>query len=66
MKKQTYDDESALKITVANWLLPDGSIIEKNGLTPNIEVKNTEEDIKANKDQQLEKALETLKEEMGV
>jgi len=63
---QDLKDESALKITVANWLLPDGSIIEKNGLTPNIEVKNTEEDIKANKDQQLEKALETLKEEMGV
>ncbi len=63
---QDLKDESALKITVANWLLPDGSIIEKNGLTPDVEVKNTEEDIEADKDPQLEKALEILKEEMGV
>ncbi len=63
---QELKDDSALKITVANWLLPDGSIIEKNGLTPDIEVKLTEEDMNADKDPQFDKAIEVLKQEMGV
>ncbi len=61
---QDLKDESALKITIANWLLSDGSIIEDNGLTPDIEIKLTEEGINADKDPQFEKALETLKKEM--
>jgi len=63
---QELKDDSALKITVANWLLPDDSIIEKNGLTPDIEVKLTEEDINTDKDPQLDKAIEVLKQEMQV
>lgn len=54
-------DDSTLKITVANWLLPDGALIDKNGIEPNYKVKITEEDIKAEKDPQLEKALEIIK-----
>lgn len=53
-----------LKITVAHWLTPDGTIIDKNGLVPDIEVKLTEEDFKADKDPQLEKAVETIKAEV--
>lgn len=63
---QDLKDSSAIKITVANWLLPDGSLIEKNGLTPDIEIKNTEEDIAAERDPQFDKALEILKKEMGI
>lgn len=58
-------DGSSLKITVAHWLLPDGTIIEKNGIAPDIEVKLTEEDVKAGKDRQLEKAIEVLEGELG-
>jgi len=54
-------DDSTLKITVANWLLPDGTLIDKNGIEPKYKVKITEEDIKAEKDPQLEKALEIIK-----
>ena len=61
---QTLKDGSMVKITVAYWLLPKGHQIEKNGLIPDYEVDLTEEDIKANKDPQLEKAMEILKNEI--
>jgi carboxyl-terminal processing protease len=54
-------DDSTLKITIANWLLPDGTLIDKNGIEPNYKVEITEGDIKAEKDPQLEKALEIIK-----
>jgi len=61
---QTLKDGSMVKITVAYWLLPKGHQIEKNGLVPDYEVDLTEEDIKTNKDPQLEKAMEILKNEI--
>ena len=60
-------DGSSLKITVANWVLPNGQILEGNGLKPDIEVKtnNEEQDNKDTKnDPQLQKALEVVKEEI--
>lgn len=62
---QDLRDGSSLKITVAHWLLPKGTVIEKNGLTPDIEVKLKEEDVKDGKDPQLDKAIEVLKEEIA-
>lgn len=58
-------DGSELKITVAHWKRPNGESIEKNGIKPDIEVKLTEEDIKAERDPQLEKAIEVLKSEIS-
>lgn len=58
-------DGSTLKITVANWVLPSGLIIEKNGLEPDVKVKLTEEDAKNGRDPQLDKALEILKAELS-
>lgn len=52
---------SILKITVAKWLTPKKRLIEKFGLEPDIEVKISEEDIKNEKDPQLEKAIEIIK-----
>lgn len=54
-------DGSAVKITVAEWLTPKGRHIDKEGIAPDIEVKLTEEDYNANRDPQLDKALELLK-----
>ncbi|MDD4931535.1 MAG: S41 family peptidase [Candidatus Colwellbacteria bacterium] len=53
-------DGSMLKITVANWLTPKGTLIDKQGLSPDIEVKYTEEDALAGRDPQLDKAIEVL------
>jgi carboxyl-terminal processing protease len=53
-------DDTSLKITVARWLGPDGHQIPLTGIVPDYEVKITEEDVKAGKDPQLDKALEIL------
>lgn len=53
--------KASLKITIAKWLTPSGKSIDENGIKPDIEVKMTEEDIKAKKDPQLDKALELIK-----
>ena len=53
---------SSLKITVANWLTPKGELIADKGLEPDIKIEMTEEDYEQEKDPQLEKALEILKE----
>jgi len=51
---------SGINITTQKYLTPNGTDINKKGITPDIEVKNTEEDIKNKKDKQLEKADEVL------
>lgn len=50
----------AVRITVAKWLTPKGRHINKQGIDPDIKVELTAEDIKAEKDPQLEKALAEL------
>ncbi len=51
---------AGLHITFAKWLTPKETWVNKKGLKPDIEVKLTEEDIKAKRDPQLEKAKELL------
>lgn len=54
--------DTALKVTIARWLTPNGNSISAGGLTPNVEVKFDAELFKKhNKDTQLQKALELLK-----
>ena len=53
--------ETALKITVARWLAPDGIQIPLEGIAPDVEVKVSDEEIKDGKDPQLDKAVEILK-----
>jgi carboxyl-terminal processing protease len=54
-------DNTSLKVTIAKWLTPNGKSISEGGLTPDYEVKISEADIKAEKDTQMDKALELLK-----
>ncbi|OGY63729.1 MAG: hypothetical protein A3I24_03860 [Candidatus Harrisonbacteria bacterium RIFCSPLOWO2_02_FULL_41_13b] len=54
-------DNSSLKVTIAHWVLPSGQIIDKTGLAPDFEVKLTDEDREAERDPQLDKALEVLR-----
>jgi carboxyl-terminal processing protease len=56
----TLDDNSSLKVTVARWLTPNGLSISEGGLTPDIVVERTPEERMAEKDPQLDKALEFL------
>lgn len=55
---------SSVKITVAKWLTPSGSYIMDKGITPDFEVKLSEDDLKNKKDPQLDKAMEVIKGEI--
>lgn len=52
--------EAGINITIQKYLTPNGTDINKKGITPDIEVKLTEEDIKNKNDVQLQKAIEVL------
>jgi len=51
-------DNTFLKVTIAKWLTPDGSSIQGNGITPDIEISDNPD---TEKDEQLDKAIETVK-----
>lgn len=53
--------DTALKLTVARWVGPDGEPIPLEGLAPDVEVEITEEDIEAGRDPQLERAIEIVR-----
>ena len=54
------DNQGAVRITIALWLTPKERQIHQIGLTPDVVVELTDEDINANKDPQLQKAIDTL------
>ncbi len=56
-----FPDGAALKVTIAKWYTPAGRNIDKQGLSPDTEVKLTEEDYTAGRDPQLEAAKAALK-----
>lgn len=52
--------KSALKVTIARWLTPDGVSFSEGGLEPKVLIERTPEDMKNNKDPQLDAALRWL------
>ena len=58
-------DNGAVRVTIAKWLTPNGNTIHEIGLTPDFEVELTAEDIEAERDPQLDKAVEVLLEAIG-
>lgn len=52
--------DTSLKVTIARWLTPNGLSISKQGITPEYVIKRTQEDRAANRDPQLQKAIEIL------
>ncbi|MGB4076680.1 MAG: S41 family peptidase [Minisyncoccia bacterium] len=52
--------QGSLKVTVAKWLTPSGRSISDGGLTPDIEIERTQEDVTAGKDPQKERAIQFL------
>lgn len=54
------DDGSSLRVTIAKWYLPNGDNLDGNGITPDIEVPLTPEDLAAQRDPQLDRAVAYL------
>lgn len=54
------DGQGAVRITIARWLTPKERQINGSGLTPDVVVEMTEEDYAADRDPQLDKAVELL------
>lgn len=54
------NNQGAVRITVARWLTPNHRQINEVGLTPDVQVELTEEDVNAEIDTQLNKAIEIL------
>ena len=57
-------DGSALYVTTARWLTPDGHLIEGLGLTPDFEVEITEDDVLNERDPQLDFAIDHLESQL--
>jgi carboxyl-terminal processing protease len=51
---------TSLKVTIAKWITPNGRVIEKNGIDPDVEVKFVYDEKDTKKDNQMEKALEII------
>ena len=49
-----------LKVTIKRWYVPDGSNVDKKGVTPDETVGLTQADLDAGRDPQLEKAIEVV------
>lgn len=54
-------DNGAIRLSIARWLTPLGRQIHLNGLTPDFPVSLTDDDVNNNKDTQLMKAIEIIK-----
>lgn len=54
------EDQGAVRVTIAKWLTPNERTIHNIGLTPDVIVERTIEDYKAEKDPQLDAALNLL------
>jgi len=54
------NDQGALRITIAHWLTPNERHIDGVGLEPDVVVPLTEEDVQAQRDPQLDRAVELL------
>ncbi len=54
-------DSTSLKVTVARWVTPNGTNLSEGGLTPDIVVEVTKEQVEKGEDPQLERALSVVR-----
>lgn len=54
-------DTASLKLTIARWVTPNGTNLSEGGLTPDVEVGITKEDVERGEDPQLAKAIEIVR-----
>lgn len=55
------NEAGAVRVTIARWLTPNERLIHKVGLEPDFIVELTEEHVEAERDPQLDKAIEVLR-----
>jgi carboxyl-terminal processing protease len=55
---------SNLRVTIARWLTPNGDYIMEKGIDPTIDVDFTDADYNSNRDPQMDKALEVIKDKI--
>lgn len=60
IRQPLSDNQGAARVTVAKWLTPKERAIHEIGLTPDVTVEMTLEDFEAERDPQLDAAVETL------
>lgn len=61
----TLSDGSELYVTVAHWLTPGGDDINEQGILPDVVVTPTDEQIEAEEDVQLERAIEVAQKQLA-
>ncbi len=57
----TLSDKSELRVTIARFFSPKGNEIHQVGVTPDIEIKLSDDDVLEKRDPQLDRAIEFLK-----
>jgi carboxyl-terminal processing protease len=62
---ENLKDGSSMKISIAEWLTPNGRHINKKGIDPDIAIKFPDDGIVNKNDPQLDKALEMIKQEIA-
>lgn len=64
--QQIFDlrDGSSLKVTISEYFTPSGRCIHGKGITPDVEIEYEADEQDASKDNQLEKAMEVVREEL--
>ncbi|MCL5411466.1 MAG: S41 family peptidase [Patescibacteria group bacterium] len=58
---EEFENGAGLHVTVAKWLTPNGTWVNEKGLSPNVKVTLSTDDVNTGKDPQLDKTLELLK-----
>lgn len=53
--------DTSLKLTIARWIMPDGTTLTDGGIDPDIVVELSKDDVAKKNDVQLQKAIEFLK-----
>lgn len=57
--------DTSVKVTIAKWLTPAGHQIHEKGIEPDVSVDLTLDDFTADRDPQMDKAVEILRERIG-
>jgi carboxyl-terminal processing protease len=58
--ERLVNDQGEVRVTIAHWLTPNERQIDKKGLEPDVKVEITDADRTANRDPQLDKAIQLL------
>lgn len=58
-------DGGAIRVTIARWYTPEGRQISEDGLTPDVVVEISDEDLEQELDPQLDRAIEVLLDEIN-